>query len=90
MTRCPAALWLRAHDAHWRQARDAAGRAVVPHALVWACWRCGRALGVTQVNQARGAAAGIGDEIPVRRTSGRREITPPRLVVVGTRRQQAR
>ena len=80
MTRCPAALFLRAHDAHWRQARDAAGRAVVPHALIWACWRCGRELGRTIAPQVEARWRATGDEIPVRRTSGRRENAWPRLI----------
>jgi hypothetical protein len=47
MTRCPAALFLLAHDVRGRQQRDAAGRVVVPHTLVWACQRCGRDVAVT-------------------------------------------
>ena len=35
MTRCPAALWLARHDLRWTQRRDAAGRAVAPHTLIW-------------------------------------------------------
>jgi hypothetical protein len=80
MTRCPAALFLRAHDAHWRQARDAAGRAVAPHALVWACWRCGRELGRTMAPSVEVRWRASGDEIPLRRTSGRRENVPLRLI----------
>jgi hypothetical protein len=45
--RCPAALWLLRHDVSWRVQRDAAGRALAPHTLVWLCERCGRVVGTT-------------------------------------------
>jgi hypothetical protein len=80
MTRCRAAWWLRAHAVLLRQARDAAGRAVVPHTLVWECWRCGRALGRTIAPSVEARWRATGDEIPVRRTSGRRENAPLRLI----------
>ena len=85
MTRCPAALWLARHDLRWTQRRDAAGRAVAPHTLIWTCARCGAALGTTTLAargplEGRGAAAVIGDEIPVRGQIRPREKRPARLV----------
>jgi hypothetical protein len=94
MRRCPATLWLRRHDVTWRVQRDAAGRALAPHTLVWVCERCGRVVGTTTLPgrdpadaarwQARGAAiraaAVIGGEIPVRGQIRPRETPSPRLV----------
>lgn len=87
MTRCPAALWLARHELRWTQRRDAAGRAVVPHTLIWTCARCGAALGTTTLAargplEGRGAVTVIGDEIPVRGRSRSCEKPSPRLRVL--------
>jgi hypothetical protein len=80
MSRCPAALWLRAHDVRWRQPRDAAGRVVRPQTWIWTCQRCGRDVAETRVGQIEARPRDTGGEIPMRRQEGRRENTRPHLV----------
>jgi hypothetical protein len=85
MTRCPATLWLAPHAARWTQKRDARGRAVAPHTLVWTCDRCGAALGETTIGGGARrsidvrAAAVAGDEIPVCGPFGSCEKPLPRV-----------
>ncbi len=80
MSRCPAALWLRAHDVRWRQPRDAAGRVVRPQTWIWTCQRCGRDVAETRVGQLEARPRDTGEQSPVRRLSDRREPTRPHLV----------
>jgi hypothetical protein len=90
MTRCPAALWLRAHDVRWRQPRDAAGRVVRPHALVWTCQRCGRDVAETRIGQVEARPRDTGEQSLVRRQASWREPTRPHLVARGAQTRARR
>jgi hypothetical protein len=73
MTRCPATLWLRRHDVRWRVQRDAAGRALAPHTLVWLCERCGRVVGTTTLpGRTQEAALMAARGAAIRRRAGAR------------------